>query len=107
MWDTGVGAGEATVAEGLGVDPPPPLTRGGWVGGRVVATRRGDTGDKTVSGDKTAPGDKMYTQHTRDTGLAAPDWRGERNTRGAHEHVGDTKRSTLSTLLITRLLSSD
>ena len=49
----------------------------------------------------------MYTQHTRDTGLAAPDWRGERNTRGAHEHVGDTKRSTLSTLLITRLLSSD
>ena len=49
----------------------------------------------------------MYTQHTRDTGLAAPDWRGERNTRGAHEHVGDTKRSTLSTLLSTRLLSSD
>ena len=28
------------------------------MGGRVVATRRGDTGDKTVSGDKTAPGDK-------------------------------------------------
>ena len=39
MWDTGVAAGEANVAEGLGVDPPPPLTRGGWVGGRVVATR--------------------------------------------------------------------
>ena len=41
--DTGAAAGEANVAEGLGVDPPPPLTRGGWVGGRVVATRRGDT----------------------------------------------------------------
>jgi hypothetical protein len=40
------------VAEGLGVDPPPPPTRGGWVGGRVVATRRGDTGDNTVSGVK-------------------------------------------------------
>jgi len=39
-------------AEGLGVDPPPPLTRGGWVEGRVVATRRGDTGDKTVSGEE-------------------------------------------------------
>ena len=62
MWDTGVGAGEATVAEGLGVDPPPPPTRGGWVGGRVVATRRGDTGDNTVSGDKTAPGDKTTLQ---------------------------------------------
>ena len=43
VWDTGVAAGEANVAEGLGVDPPPPPTRGGWVGGRVVATRRGDT----------------------------------------------------------------
>ena len=71
MWDTGVGAGEATVAEGLGVDPPPPLTRGGWVGGRVVATRRGDTGDKTVSGDKTAPGDKRRCALRMPKGRAA------------------------------------
>ena len=29
MRDTGAAAGEANVAEGLGVDPPPPPTRGG------------------------------------------------------------------------------
>ena len=40
---TGRRAGEANVAEGLGVDPPPPPTRGGWLGGRVAASRPGDT----------------------------------------------------------------
>ena len=38
MWGTGGAAGEAKVAGGSGVDPPPPPPRGGWVGGRVVAT---------------------------------------------------------------------
>ena len=44
MWDTGVGAGEATVAEGLGVDPPPPPTRGWGVAGWtcIAASRPGD-----------------------------------------------------------------
>ena len=45
MWGKGRAAGEAKVAGGGGVDPPPPPARGGWVGGRVVATTRGD---KTV-----------------------------------------------------------
>ena len=31
MWGTGRRAGEANVTEGLGVDPPPPPTRGGWL----------------------------------------------------------------------------
>ena len=43
MWGTGRRAGEANVTEGLGVDPPPPPTRGGWLGGRVAASRPGDT----------------------------------------------------------------
>ena len=71
MWGTGRRAGEANVTEGLGVDPPPPPTRGGWVGGRVVATRLGDTGDKTVSGDKTAPGDKRRCALRMPKGRAA------------------------------------